>query len=348
MLRRKLLIILLCVTALLMSLAVAAVVSMRSIHEQLEQVIGHDMALAEHANRLTMAVSEVELQLYAIQAGRQRHLDELVDAGEAMSRHGGKLAAAANVGRMFDLLEHIERFQRHIGALAVIRDPELVHYHSMQGIEATGRLREQILALDRHLHERAESRLGQLTRRFRWLVLGMAIGFLVVINGSVLLLVRSSEMVVQPVDQLVAAARALAAGRFAHRVNVAGRDEFQELGMAFNHLAQQLQDNEQRRVELLGQTALTLNHELNNAIAVIELELTLLSRRRQDPVASERCLRQIHENLRRMAGVVESLKHVRQIVLRDYVGDTKMLDLERSIEAVPAAALGPAKREAKP
>ena len=48
---------------------------------------------------------------------------------------------------------------------------------------------------------------------------------------------------------------------------------------------------------------------------------------------------------RRMVGAVESLKHVRRIVLTDYVSGVKMLDLERSVLAeqqpdAPAAKAG--------
>jgi len=79
-----------------------------------------------------------------------------------------------------------------------------------------------------------------------------------------------------------------------------------------------------------------LNHELNNAGAIIKLQLQLL--RRQSAAANvtgenpafERALRQIHESLERMTHTVESLKRVRRIVLTDYSPDTKMLDLERS------------------
>jgi signal transduction histidine kinase len=102
------------------------------------------------------------------------------------------------------------------------------------------------------------------------------------------------------------------------------------LAQAFNHLAGQLQENERRKIETLGQVALTLNHELNNAMATIEMQLALLRRPANDKQAIEKCLRQIHENLQRMAKVVESLRQVRRIVLTDYLGGMKMLDLEQS------------------
>jgi len=84
-------------------------------------------------------------------------------------------------------------------------------------------------------------------------------------------------------------------------------------------------------MEMLGQVALTLNHELNNAIATIGMQIQLISRRPdQDEKFAER-LRHIQEGLQRMTRTVESLKHIRRIVLTDYIAGVKMLDLPRSV-----------------
>lgn len=172
-----------------------------------------------------------------------------------------------------------------------------------------------------------------LAARFRWIVLGLAVAFLIVINASAVVLVRAAGMVLNPVERLVQASREWAAERFGHRVALEREDdEFGELARAYNHLAAELQANERRRVETLGMAALTLNHELNNAMGMIELQLQLLARRGSDQAAVERCLRCIGEALARMSGVVESLKHVKRIVLTDYVEGTKMLDLQKSTE----------------
>jgi signal transduction histidine kinase len=171
----------------------------------------------------------------------------------------------------------------------------------------------------------------ELAGRFRWIVLGLSVAFLVLVNAMAFVLIRAAGMILNPVDRLVAASRELAAERFEHRVTLEREDdEFGELARAYNHLAAELQANERRRVEMLGMAALALNHELNNAMGMIELQLQLLSRRAPDPARLERCLRRIGEGLSRMSGVVESLKHVKRIVLTEYVEGTKMLDLQRS------------------
>jgi signal transduction histidine kinase len=180
-----------------------------------------------------------------------------------------------------------------------------------------------------------------LAAQFRWIVLGIAVAFLVVINASAFVLVRAAGMVLNPVERLVAASRELAAEHFDHRVVLDRQDdEFGELARAYNHLAAELQSNERRRVEMLGMTALTLNHELNNAMGLIELQLKLLARRAPDHDAVATCLRRIGDALARMNGVVESLKHVKRIVLTDYVEGTRMLDLQKSVERDPTPVVG--------
>jgi signal transduction histidine kinase len=179
----------------------------------------------------------------------------------------------------------------------------------------------------------------EVAARFKWVVLSLGVVFLVVINAAVLVLFRVAGMVLRPVEKLVTASRELGRERFEHRVEIGSSGgEFDELGRAYNNLAEQLQANERRRIETLGHAALTLNHELNNAMAMIELQLQLLSRRVTHGESIESALRRIQEGLSRMGQTVESLKHVKRIVLTDYVEGTKMLDLRRSTEETPCEA----------
>jgi len=176
-----------------------------------------------------------------------------------------------------------------------------------------------------------------LAARLKWIVLGLSLTFLVVINASVVVLLRAAGMILRPVDRLVAASRELAAEHFEHRIPLDRQDEFGELAKAYNHLAAELQANEKRRLETLGMVALTLNHELNNAMNSIELQLQLLARSAADREPIEKFFRRIGESLARMSNTVESLKHIKRIVLTDYLAGTKMLDLQKStqVEEIP-------------
>jgi signal transduction histidine kinase len=178
-------------------------------------------------------------------------------------------------------------------------------------------------------HADAETLKG-VASNFRWLLIGLGVWFLLVINVCVLMLIRMSSMILRPVDALTKATRELAQERFGHRVQIEENDEFDELAQAYNTLAEHLAQTEKRRIETLGQVAIAINHELNNAMASIELQLGMLGRNSSDP-HSERRLRTIQQSLARMKDAVQSLKSVRRIVLTDYSPGMKMLDLERSV-----------------
>jgi HAMP domain-containing protein len=167
--------------------------------------------------------------------------------------------------------------------------------------------------------------------RFRWIVLGLGIVFLVLINLSVVLLLRAAGQVLRPLDKLVEATRELAREHYDHRVQLEENDEFDRLGEAYNSLAQHLQHNEKQRMNVLAQVGLTLNHELNNAMATIELQLGMLGRGASGDLQTERRLRTIHESLNRMKETVQSLKSVRRIVLTEYSPGMQMLDLAQSV-----------------
>jgi methyl-accepting chemotaxis protein len=229
-----------------------------------------------------------------------------------------------------------------VGAIGVLQDTfaDLRHVEGealrvMQGEEIT----KTTLA-----HAHAE--LVTLTTRFRWLVLALAVVFVFVMNFAVVALLRMTGLVLRPLEKLLEATRHLGHERFDYRVAVNHNDEFDELGRAYNQMAGQLETNEQRKLEMLGQVALALNHELNNAAAIIEMQLKLLGRQTEGNCAAERYARQIHDSLLRMTRSVELLKHVRRIVLTDYVAGMKMLDLEKSVvpDESAAAAAGTPRR----
>lgn len=172
----------------------------------------------------------------------------------------------------------------------------------------------------------------RITVRFRNTVIGLTVAALALANIAIFMLIRAATLVLEPVDRLVEASRRLADEDFKHRVILDRKDEFGELAAAYNQLAAKLESNEQKKVETLRHMALTLNHELNNVINIIELQIGQLDRsRHNDPDLSNR-LQQMQANLERMSGVVKSLLNVRRVVLTDYVPGQKMLDLERSTQ----------------
>lgn len=169
----------------------------------------------------------------------------------------------------------------------------------------------------------------RVSRKLRILIIALTGAALVMVNLSVIVLLRTGTMILRPVSALLEGSRQLAAERFEHRVSVEQADEFAELAHAYNALAEQLGANEQRKVETLQQLAITLNHELNNVINVIELQLKFLDRKAGGDQALSGHLRQIRESLGKIALTVASLKDVRRIVVTDYIPGLKMLDLPK-------------------
>ncbi len=234
-----------------------------------------------------------------------------------------------------DLVARYPEFERRISSLATAQDQELARQYNVKALESAIAMREDVSWINRSAREHARREQLELAGRFRWVVLGMALGCMLVINVSIIVLLRAAAMVLDPMDQLVEASRQLTHERFDYRTHLDRKDEFFELAEAYNSLAERLQTQEQRRMETLGQAALTLNHELNNATATIELQLQILARQAGGDNRLESCLRRIRESLRRMVRTVESLKNIRRIVLTDYTAGVKMLDLQRSTQGEP-------------
>lgn len=335
MLRRKLMVILFTLTGLLMVLAVAALWSLQRVFVDLDHLSTAATAV-DQVNELNTNLSSIEVELYSLQTGRQRHLDRLVDEIESLH------AIADELGQHYVLqdqeihptyvqfLARLDGFKPLVGVLATAKDHEISLRYNLACLDRAAQMRHELLLIARHVQGHSHAEQTEITGEFRWLVVAIALGFLLVINTSILMLLRTAGMILRPVERLVHASRELAKENFEHRVILGQADEFDELARAYNNLAEQLQENERRRIQTLQQTALTLNHELNNAITTIDLQLTLLRRRSGPDAALQKGLGQIQENLQRMSGVIASLKQLKRVVLTDYVDGVKMLDLRES------------------
>ncbi len=338
MLRRRLLLTLGSLVLLLLAVAISAVVLLQGVLDDLTHVRTEALVAVDRVSELGNEIAITQTELYRIQAGSQHHLNGLLDAAEAMQGQVDYLNGAYQVklsessAAFQDLRSQMPLFFAQVGTLATSQDRQASQRANEAALVSAIRMNQDIVQIGQSVRQHAQDEQGALVRRLRVVVLGLAIAFLLLINISIVLLLRAAAMVLRPVDRLVEASRALAREQFDYRVHLEHQDEFAELANAYNSLAQQLQQNEQRRLEMLGQVALTLNHELNNAMTIIELQLELLQRTTRGDVKQERYLRQIRESLERMQHTVEALKRVRRIVLTDYVEGVKMLDLERSTQ----------------
>src|SRR5688500_8119854 len=126
------------------------------------------------------------------------------------------------------LQDVLGRIDRHVEAMVLMR---------VEGVDSAA-------AVGHAEDERA------VAGRFKWVVLSLWIVFLIVINVSVLVLLRVGGKVPRPVERLGAAGRELGREHFEHRVEIGpAGGEFDELGRAYNRMAEQLQANERGRIE---------------------------------------------------------------------------------------------------
>lgn len=338
MLQRKLLMTLGSLVALQVLLIVVAIVLLQDVLDDMGHISGKGLSLVEQTNQLNATISSVEIELYELRLGRTRHLDTLIKAVEKVHRHVAALslhyvAQSGKGAEIYRRVAHaIPRFEHTMGTLSIVTDERIAAAQNEQALKVSLELRNDILELSLMARDHVREEQTMLTAKFRNLVLGLSITSILVINLSIIVLLRMAAMILKPVKTLIYATEKLANEQFDFRVKLNQRDEFDQLAQAYNKLAEQLQANEQRKVETLHQVALTLNHELNNVGAIIEMQLQLLSRQAGQNDASKKYLHQIRDNLDRMTRTVEALKHIRRIVLTDYVSGIKMLDLEKSVE----------------
>jgi len=347
MLRRKLLISFGALVVLLAALAGPTVWGLRQVLVGLDHLNTEAREIVGDVARLNMVLTATEIELYQLQLGHQKHLDTLIaNVGSARTLIDG-------IGKHYvvhepraepfyrDLVDRFPEFMRQISSLATAQDPVQVRKYNVEALSTAMAMREDVRRIHRVASAHAHREQSDLLRHFRWLVMGIALSCLLVINISVIVLLRAGRMVLGPLGALVASSRQLAGEESPQDPPQGGADEFAELARVYASLRKQLESQEQGRMETLQQAAVTLNHELNTAMTGIELQLEVLKRQTGKTEEFESCLRTIGQGIRRMAQTVESLKHIRRIVLTDYLTGTKMLDLERSTLAGPAAAEAP-------
>jgi len=88
----------------------------------------------------------------------------------------------------------------------------------------------------------------------------------ILVTGSISLLLSlvAGYFMLRPIRQLTQAAEHLASGDLSARVSIQGKDEFARLGSSFNHMAESLQNAEEKRRALTADIA----HELRTPLAV--------------------------------------------------------------------------------
>lgn len=332
MLQRKLLIRIGLLIACFVAGAAVAIYLLQSTIAEVRRVNSSAIAATRGVLTIGQCVAQIENQrsgLPTLSTDQRNPEVSLSQALEGLAEHAAVRRAGSSAAESFEALRRlIPTFlspSEHPAAEERAMHAELqAAQHTLAG------------ALQEYTAKEQEA----FGRRFRGLVLGLTLAALVMSNVAVLVLFRTARMVLNPVAELVRGSRELAAEHFDHRVLLRQDDEFGELAHAYNQLAGELQENEERKAEAIRQLAVTLNHDLNNAIATIEMQLRLVDRRSgHDQILAKYC-RDMQEMLTRMGQTIASLKNVRRVVLTDYMQGQKMVDLERSVMPPPVSEGG--------
>lgn len=313
--------------------AVASIVLLQGVLRDLNTMNDDARAVINGTQNLSLSISTVEAESAAAARGD----------GEAPARLARELEAMRETHRTLGEHRLFRGAEGEGGALHAEVGGLLDAFEASArggdgGAAASLELRRKAIELAQAARAFVAREQATLSTDLRALIIGLTIAALVMMNITVVVLLRTASMILRPIDSLVQASRELAQEHFTHKVRTDEADEFAELARAYNRMGDELGANERRKVESLQHLAVTLNHELNNVLNVIDFQLSLLDRRSGGDPGQAKLLREIRENLGRISGTVASLRQVRRVVLTDYMPGEKMLDLPRSLVTDDEAA----------
>ncbi len=139
------------------------------------------------------------------------------------------------------------------------------------------------------------------------ILLGFVILLLLAVGTGGWLLARN---LTAPITNLTTSAQKLTAGRLEARATPSGPQEFQQLAHAFNSMASRLQEH----VNNLRAFVANASHELRTPLTTIKLRVEALHRgAMNDPKTAERFLKEIDNEIDRLAAMVNELLDLSQI-----------------------------------
>jgi histidine kinase len=148
------------------------------------------------------------------------------------------------------------------------------------------------------------------------LIAAVAAASLVAMLASVII----SRSIVAPIRSMTNASERIAEGRYDERVELRGSDELSQLATSFNQMAQQLEQVENMRRQLIGDVA----HELRTPLTAIKGSAEGL----MDGVlpASDETYQQIHNEAERLSRLVDDLQELSRVESRAVPLDIRAVD----------------------
>ncbi len=154
-------------------------------------------------------------------------------------------------------------------------------------------------------HTTAAAATSQRAERLSVMVGGLA---LVV---AIIVLLVTARAIHRPLIRLIAGTRAVAKGDFSFRINASGKDEFAELGHAFDRMVQELEQLDEIKIEFVSH----VSHELKTPlVAMLETNRFLLDKIPGPLTAQqERMLNLNVDSVNRLCAMIAELLDVSQM-----------------------------------
>ena len=146
---------------------------------------------------------------------------------------------------------------------------------------------------------------------------------LLVLLAAMIAVYFISERVIGPLREMAAAARKFASGEFDVRVNVYGRDEVAELAVAFNHMAESLENLETMRSSFIA----NVSHDLRTPMTTIAGFIDGIRDGVIPPEEQDHYLEVISMEVQRLSRLVSSLLDLSRIQAGDRKFTSKPFDI---------------------
>lgn len=139
-----------------------------------------------------------------------------------------------------------------------------------------------------------------------------------------------SHRIVEPVRQMRRASQHIAQGEYHKRIQVLSQDELGDLALAFNQMAEELEQTEQRRLELIGNVTHELRTPLSSMQAMMEglIDGILPS----EPATYVN----IQSELDRLQGLVQDLQELSRVEAGQIALDREPVHIGKLIESAAA------------
>lgn len=145
---------------------------------------------------------------------------------------------------------------------------------------------------------------------------------------AILISLLISRGVVASIRVMTNASQRIAEGHYGERVQTAGEDELGQLALSFNQMAENLEQVETMRRQLIGD----VSHELRTPLTAIKGSMEGL----MDGVfpASEETYQQIHQEAGRLARLVDDLQELSRVEAGAYPLDKKPVEIPNLVKIV--------------